>query len=71
MLRKSSRKWKWFVKNPWGRRLCGKKESGSIQRYENKVTVKRDEACSAMTQILVFIVKEIRSYIRILRRRMH
>ena len=48
-----------------------KKESGSIQRYENKVTVKRDEACSAMTQILVFIVKEIRSYIRILRRRMH
>ena len=37
MLRKGSRKWKWFVKNPCGRRLCGEKEGWSVQRYENKV----------------------------------
>ena len=48
-----------------------KKKVEVSRGMRTKLTVKRDKACSAVTQLLVSIVKEIRSHIRILRRRMH
>ena len=48
-----------------------KKKVEVSRGMRTKLTAKRDKACSAVTQLLVSIVKEIRSHIRILRRRMH